>query len=222
MWELWPVIIAGAVVAYLALRMRETFVIKYGNPYDDEPFLSFDRESKGTRLFSTTPDTCPTDRSDLEAGLCYPPCEEGYHGVGPVCWANTENRGHGTLAKINSCSEMGLGPDYRDDPLTCWKDLKCDTGSGWDFFRFDKWSCSGPDLKGKTLACPGNQPEWLGTSSAEQKLRTDLTEGICYKPCPKDKPNSVNGMPYLCYKGSQGLSYGRGAGTVPPLWRFGE
>ena len=23
-----------------------------------------------------------------DAGLCYPPCQAGYHGVGPVCWQN--------------------------------------------------------------------------------------------------------------------------------------
>ncbi len=233
MWELWPVILIGAIVAYFALRYRETFVIKYGNPFDNEDILSFDRNAKGTRLFSTTPDTCPQDKSDLQDGLCYEPCAEGYHGVGPVCWADTKNIGVGTMAKLNSCSEMGLGSEYRDDPLTCWKDLKCETGSGLDFFRFDKWKCSGPDLKGKTLSCPGNQPAFfsLFTSALsgsnekpDLKAYTDLVDGLCYKPCPKEKPNHVKGMPYLCYKqrdANTGLSYGRGAGTIPPLFHFG-
>jgi hypothetical protein len=29
-------------------------------------------------------------------------------------------------------------------------------------------------------------------------------------------------MPYLCYEGSRGLSYGRGVGEIPPIIRFGE
>lgn len=234
MWELWPVIAAGAVVVYLFLRVRETFVIKYGNPFDNEDLLSFDPEAPGTRLFSIWPDTCPLDKIDYDAGLCYEPCAEDYNGVGPVCWARTTNVGVGTMARIKSCSEMGLGPDYRDDPLTCWKDLKCDTGSGWDFFRFDKWKCEGPDLRGKTLACPGNQPAFfslltsvLSGSMEKPNLKdyTDLVDGLCYKPCPKERPNRISGMPYLCYKARDaetGLSYGRGVGTVPPMWRFGE
>jgi len=29
---------------------------------------------------------CAPEVSDLDAGLCYKPCPEGYKGVGPVCW----------------------------------------------------------------------------------------------------------------------------------------
>jgi hypothetical protein len=28
-------------------------------------------------------------------------------------------------------------------------------------------------------------------------------------------------MPYLCFKNSRGLSYGRGVGEVPPIFHFG-
>lgn len=237
MLELWPVVLVGAIVAYFALRYRETFVIKYGNPFDNEDVLSFDPEAKGTRLFSTSPDTCPEDRSELQDGLCYEPCAEGYHGVGPVCWADTQNIGISTLAKISSCTEMGLGSDYRDDPLTCWKDLKCNTycdgNWSWSDGGFCHTKCEGPDLKGKTLSCPGNQSAFfsfftsvLSGSFEKPNLKdyTDLVDGLCYKPCPKEKPNRVGGMPYLCYRArdsSTGVSYGRGAGTVPPLFRFG-
>jgi len=50
---------------------------------------------------------------ELDAGLCYPLCTTGYHGVGPVCWG--------------SCP-----PDYRDDGLTCRRDAKIitDTARG--------------------------------------------------------------------------------------------
>ena len=230
MWDVWPVIVVVAFAVYFALRYRETFVVKYGNPFDNEDLLSFDMEAAGTRLISIWPDTCPLDRSEYDAGLCYPPCEDGYHGIGPVCWADTVNIRVGTMARLKSCSEMGLGPEYRDDPLTCWKDLKCETGSGWDFFRFDQWKCSGPDLRGKGLSCPGNQPAFFSllTSIASGSLEkpnlneyTDLVDGLCYRACPKDKPEHVPGMPYLCYKGTNGLSYGRGVGTIPPIFHFG-
>ena len=31
------------------------------------------------------PTVCPEGR-EYDAGLCYPACESGYDGVGPVCW----------------------------------------------------------------------------------------------------------------------------------------
>ena len=48
---------------------------------------------------------------------------------------------------------------------------------------------------------------------------TERIDGLCYKKCPKDYPNHVPGMPYLCYKGGD-LSYHRGGGLIPPLYRF--
>jgi len=44
---------------------------------------------------------------------------------------------------------------------------------------------------------------------------------LCYKRCPEGMRH-VPGMPYLCFKGTRGLSYGRGVGDVPPLFAFGE
>ena len=40
---------------------------------------------------------CP-DGKQLDAGLCYNPCPEGYKGVGPVCWKGIKShpRGVGT------------------------------------------------------------------------------------------------------------------------------
>jgi hypothetical protein len=237
MWELWPIVLIGAIVAYAVLRYRETFVVKYGNPFDNEDLLSFDPAAKGTRLFAITPDTCPSDRSELQDGLCYEPCAPGYRGVGPVCWAETRNIGVGTLAKLTSCKDMGLGTDYRDDPLTCMKDLKCSTycDDNWDWSDggFCHTKCEGPDLKGKTLSCPGDQAAFFSfftgiLSGTTERINpadyTDLVDGLCYKPCPKDKPVHVPLMPYLCYRPRDpktGVSYGRGAGTVPPIFHFG-
>ena len=220
---MWALLLVAILVALFMLKYRETFVVKYGNPFDNEDLLSFDPDAKGTRAFGITPDTCPLDRPERDAGLCYEKCDEGYHGVGPVCWADTQDRGVGLLPRFKSCSEMGLGPDYRDDPLSCWKDLKCRTwcnSSKRDLFgncyAWDlKTECSGPDLKWKQAVCPG--PRWAGNTDEH----TDYKDGLCYKACPKDKPNAVSGMPYLCMAGERGLSYGRGAGTVPPIFAFG-
>jgi hypothetical protein len=50
------------------------------------------------------PNQCGAGR-ELDAGLCYPLCVTGYHGVGPVCWG--------------SCP-----PNYANDGLTCRRDAK--------------------------------------------------------------------------------------------------
>lgn len=42
-------------------------------------------ESKG-RGVGTVPKTCPSDKPQLQAGLCYKACPPNFKGVGPVCW----------------------------------------------------------------------------------------------------------------------------------------
>ena len=66
MYELLLVLV---VILFFTLRYRETFVVKYGNPFNDEDLLSFDPHTKGKRIFAITPDTCPTNKSELDAGL---------------------------------------------------------------------------------------------------------------------------------------------------------
>jgi hypothetical protein len=43
---------------------------------------------RGAGSIPTIVSTCGGGQ-DLDAGLCYPSCEAGYHGVGPVCWLDT-------------------------------------------------------------------------------------------------------------------------------------
>lgn len=51
---------------------------------------------------------------------------------------------------------------------------------------------------------------------------TEKIDGMCYKKCPASHPEHVPGMPYLCFKGGD-LSYDRGAGTLPHMFRlFGK
>ena len=200
---MWVILLVAIGLAWALLKTRETFVVKYGNPFDGEDLLSFDRDAKGTRLVSTTPDSCPKDRPVVDAGLCYVECEEGYNGVGPVCWASTHNRGIGKLPKLQSCPESGYG-GWTDGGLLCFEPIQC--GKGLDFFRKGCW---GGNVRAKRLQCTDNE-------------FPDNVTGLCYRQCPANKPRGVPGMPYLCFKGSRGLSYGRGVGTVPPLFRFGE
>ncbi len=191
-----------AVIVFFLLKHRETFVVKYGNPFNDEDPVSFDASAKGTRIFAWTPDTCPANKPELDAGLCYEQCEIGYHGVGPVCWADTVNVGIGKVLLLNSCAASGYS-GWTDIGLLCMEPIR----SAKDFFAniFNPFG----RIKPKRLTCDGYGDR-------------ENVDGLCYQKCPEDKPKHVPAMPYLCYAGTNGLSYGRGVGDVPPLWAFGE
>lgn len=191
-------------------------------------FTTDPKASGGAEVYSTTPDTCPPDKSDLDAGLCYTPCRAGFNGVGPVCWAESVNIGVGKPIGLEPC------PDgWHNDGLICREPIRC--ASGWKFFTE---GCSGGRLRGRLNnggICDWPQdrtklPSWLyRNATADEKKENaslkhvathpDRVDGLCYAKCPADKPARIAGMPYLCYKGGP-LSYGRGAGTVPPLITF--
>ena len=184
-----------AILVFSMLKYRETFVVKYGNPINDEDLISFDKSAVGSQVFAWTPDTCPTNKPELDAGLCYEPCEEGYHGVGPVCWASSQNVGIGTIPDLK----------FRAEQRTSWGSVGC---TGGRRFRFQGYN----DCYNVTIQVPYQ----------ECKDNRENVVGLCYRRCPKELPNRVPGMPYLCFKGTRGLSYGRGVGDVPPLYSFGE
>lgn len=192
---MWAILLVAILVAYLILKHRETFVLKYGNPFDGEDIISFDRDAKGTRLFSITPDTCPLDKPELDAGLCYEQCDEGYHGVGPVCWADSESVGIGTIPGLE------------------WYTVKVRT---WGVY-----GCNGPK-NDKAFWGYHDCYEWNAPRARQVCYdNRENKDGLCYRKCPKERPDRIPGMPYLCAKLSRGLSYGRGVGTVPPLFHFG-
>jgi hypothetical protein len=196
-----------AVILFAVLKHRETFVVKYGNPFNDEDLISFDNDAKGTRLFGITPDTCPANKPQIDAGLCYEECELGYNGVGPVCWAETVNVGIGKVLQPLSCGASGY-PGWTDIGLLCMQPI--DTSSAGGFFKSLFSTIFEVKIRAKRLSCD---------NYSEHK---DSVDGLCYRRCPKDKPTHVRGMPYLCFKGTRGLSYGRGVGEVPPIFAFGE
>lgn len=192
---MYEVLLVLAVLLFFALKYRETFVVKYGNPNNDEDLISFEPKAKGRRLLGITPDSCPANKPELDAGLCYEQCEIGYNGVGPVCWAQTQNVGVGTIPMLKS----------RKETRTSWGSVGCTGGRPFRFQGYD-------DCYNITIDVPYQECD----------SDRELKDGLCYKKCPSNLPNRVPAMPYLCFKGSRGLSYGRGVGDVPPLFAFGE
>jgi hypothetical protein len=218
---MYALLIALIVVLYAMVKAKETFIFKIGNPMKDQDIVSLERQKPGYRVFATWPDTCPAG-FEYDAGLCYPACEPGYKGVGPVCWAETTNIGVGKPVGLEPCP-----PGWSNDGLTCRQPIRCATG--WKFFTE---GCSGGRVVGRLNGggiCdyPSNRgelPSWLvDKSNPKNYIAThpDRVDGMCYKKCPADKPNHVPGMPYLCMKGDR-LSYGRGVGKVPPIFAFGD
>lgn len=205
---MYELLIVLAVLLFFALKYRETFVVKYGNPINNEDLLSFERGAKGTRLFATTPDTCPANKSELDAGLCYEKCEGGYNGVGPVCWANTQNIGIGKVQKLLSCTDSGYH-GRKEDGLLCRAPITWNSCKFRGLFKECWGGAEGGQVDPRKLSCSGYSDH------------TERVDGLCYRKCPAGLPKRVPGMPYLCYKGTRGLSYGRGVGEVPPLFAFG-
>ncbi len=143
-----------------------------------------------------------------DAGLCYDRCDKGYKGVGPVCWANSNNIGAG---KLRDCPA-----GWSNDGLTCRRPISCEPVR-WDGCCRRTWgvcwgclrggSCSGGQVVGRmdgSLPCPSGSPT--------------VIDGLCYSNCPSDTPHRVAGMPYLCSAASSvgdgrgKTSYGRGVG----------
>lgn len=206
----YAILIGLIAILYAVITMKETFVLKYGNPFDDEDLVSFDTNAKGKRLFGTTPDTCPCHKPELDAGLCYERCDPGYHGDGPMCWADTENIGVGKVLLMKSCEASGhkAKDGFVDTGLLCTKwEPNC---IYWDWGLLGGYWTGCAVTRTKDLSCDGYDGRY-----------PDKIDALCYRRCPKDKPNHATGMPYLCYKGARGLSYGRGVGDVPSIFTFG-
>jgi hypothetical protein len=265
---MYELLLAFAVVLFALVKGREHFGLVVGTSADLEgtpgmkgyiPTYTTDTKTeKGTELLSTYPNTCPPDKTDLDAALCYPKCKPGFHGVGPVCWADTQNVGVGIPIGLNPCpdgwSNDGLicrEPIWNDCSWralgVCWGRLRggkllgrlnnfCpapfrkagngyDTGDGdcvWptDVTVFPKF------MRQYAIRKRGQQyPKTMGICSGPGSLSPDHIEyvaGLCYKPCTDPELRErVPGMPYLCYKG-EGLSYGRGVGSVPSVFRVGR
>jgi hypothetical protein len=152
------------------------------------------------------------------------------------------------FARLKSCERSGYKKDdgWIDMGLFCFQVPKCKTGSGADFLKVWDWKCRGGNTAFKEAECPPGQEQAReykkvaalaakSTNGSQQRalsqkavtpdpnVYSDAVGGMCYKPCPKDMPNHILSAPYLCFKDSvgRGLSYGRGAGDIPPPFVLG-
>jgi hypothetical protein len=132
------------------------------------------------------------------------------------------------FARLKSCERSGYKKDdgWIDMGLFCFQVPKCKTGSGADFLKVWDWKCRGGNTAFKEAECPPGQEqarEYKKVAALAAKSTSDAVGGMCYKPCPKDMPNHILSAPYLCFKDSvgRGLSYGRGAGDIPPPFVLG-
>lgn len=189
------------IILLVLTEGREHFALIVGG----RDGYSFDgRTDDGYEIFNTTPNTCPQDKPELDAGLCYPRCRTGYRGVGPVCWAESTNVGAGVPVELEPC------PDgWNNDGLICREPIRNDCS--WKGLFGECWGrLTGGRLKGR-----------LDGGGICKESHPDKIDGLCYKRCPSDKPEHIKGMPYLCYAGGD-LSYERGVGAVPSLVRIGR
>ena len=167
---LYALLAALIAILYGFVYMKESFVLKYGNPFNDEDLVSTDPNAKGTRIFGITPDTCPCEKPELDAGLCYERCESGYHGVGPVCWADTVSIGIGKVLLLESCDKSGYG-GWEDWGLICHEKLR------WNSCKWKLWGLcvgglSGGRLGAKRLSCDGYDGRY-----------PDKIASLCYRKC---------------------------------------
>jgi len=220
-------VLLGILIWYTLKPMYEHFSINASNIWLDRLTGEFELfglswtqfRLGGTSIASMTPDTCPKDRPEYDAGLCYPKCRDGYHGVGPVCWADSFNRGVGTPVLPEDCPE-----GYKvDSALTCSKPLSCSTycdgNWSWSDGGFCHTKCEGGLWGRLNHGGQCTKTSDIPEDANPGDYNTEMKDGLCYKPCPEDKSSTIAGMPYLCYKGGD-LSYGRGVGTVPGLFQF--
>ena len=135
--------------------------------------------------------TFPTDCGpgmEYDAGLCYPKCEAGYVGVGPVCW--------------RSCPA-----GYRDDGAFCAKPAPYGRGAGYPWKFGD-----GFDLSSAKARCEKDNPQGCEQSGAIMYPKCNPgfhAVGCCV--CSPDCPAGFTDIGVSCAK----PSYGRGAGTIP-------
>ena len=114
--------------------------------------------------------------------------------TGVACEKTSYGRGIGRIPDRTPCPS-----GYRTDPVTCFKNLKCNTwwdkGCGWAGCA--KTSCSGPHMTGRSPTCRPNE-ELIGL--------------LCYPRC---RPG-FNGVGPVCWRDLPRYwkgSYGRGAGS---------
>jgi len=142
---------------------------------------------------------------DEEVGFCYPACDAGYGGVGPLCWTKPVNIGIGIL---HDCP-----PGWSNDGLTCRAPLvttldPCPPGSHdvigtcWGVNENCVWGCGGDCGTWKCCGCSWkSRVDVIKRQLHERNMKTTGGEVIGRMDnslkCPGDHPDSIDG---LCYR----------------------
>ncbi len=131
-----------------------------------------------------------------DAGLCYQPCNTGYHGVGPVCWKDNASYGRG----VGSAASLGCGANEDLDAGLCYPKCK----SGFHGVGPVCWNDSAQSY-GRGV---GTIPNLIPYGCPSGKV---MDAGLCYVPCN----SGYHGVGPVCWL-DEG-SYGRGVGAVASL-----
>lgn len=171
-------------------------------------------KTDGYPIFNTTPNTCPKDKPELDAGLCYPRCKSGFHGVGPVCWADSRDVGVGQAVGLEPCPK-----GWSNDGLICREPIWCDPIDTHDSIWPWNWTgggCHGGRLRGRLdnggicdWPDKNELPGWLVREETQMEnnarigeLKKNLKKGESLPPGTErkitvaDNPDYVDG---LCY-----------------------
>ena len=79
-------------------------------------FCNADEYRVGARCFFNDNDGCGTGNED-DTGLCYPKCNDAYHGEGPVCWQNCPSDWEGCGAGCAKTA-MECGTTFADQVMS--------------------------------------------------------------------------------------------------------
>lgn len=196
------------LVLYSALQVRETFILRVGNPFADQSLVSMEEKNSANEVMSLYPSTCAgrqDGKTNFLGGVCYESCRPSYVDDGLLCRAESVNVGIGEMAP---CPE-----GWNDAGLICTKPLSCETRcvGGRDWFG----NCWAWDLR---TECSGGTWGRLNGNMPCPSDR-DNVDGLCYNKCPADKPHRIPGMPYLCYAGGD-LVYAKPS-AIPSTMRLG-
>lgn len=78
--------------------------------------LQVTKIAKGSKVIAPKPLSYCGDNKEMNAGLCYDKCRDGYKRSGLLCEPDVYGIGIGTPVELEDCP-----PGWRTDPLTCWK-----------------------------------------------------------------------------------------------------
>jgi len=137
--------------------------------------------------------------------LCYPKCNPGYYGVGPVCWQDCPQSFRDDGAFCYKPSSYGRGVGY-----ALWNEDKCNRENNnlgcekWGLIWYPK--CKANFHNVACCVCSPDCPEGMtdiGISCAKKSYgrgigkpltcstHEQMSALLCYPQCPSDVPNSI-------------------------------